>query len=213
MRWSGGRTPGRAHLRETVAAAEYRSHANDERESRFSCRDGAIINPGLVGKTLAERSVVNPNPNGLYALCGDCSPSGGGITAPAPGRYYPGPSIPLTSLCPRRCPSVQRRTHQSLSTCRRGLCSATHFMWRDCIASTSIQCAYVASTTNRDLDTVQAAGCLIHYNGAVGDSDSIDLAATPIPPFEFLGGNQNPVAGAVGQRCSGQRFPRDDSSN
>ena len=59
--------------------------------------------------------------------------------------------------------------------------------------------AYVASTTNRDVDTVQAAGCLIHYNGVVTDADSIDLAATPTTPYEFLGGNQNPVPGAVGQ--------------
>jgi hypothetical protein len=51
----------------------------------------------------------------------------------------------------------------------------------------------------RDADTVQAAQCLIHSTVA-GDSDSIDTLAGPNPPapFQFLAGNQNPVAGAVG---------------
>ena len=42
--------------------------------------------------------------------------------------------------------------------------------------------------------------CLIHDTGAAGDSDSIDSAGpTPPNPFQFLAGNQNPVAGAVGK--------------
>ena len=52
--------------------------------------------------------------------------------------------------------------------------------------------------TDRDADTVDAVKLLIHYKGAAGDSDSIDTVPSPSPPFQFVGGNANPVAGAVG---------------
>jgi hypothetical protein len=73
-----------------------------------------------------------------------------------------------------------------------------------CGANSSIKIdtsPYSSSPTGtRDGDTVAATDILIHYVSAPGDSDSIDTATTPIPlrpPFQFLGGNQNPVA--VGQ--------------
>jgi hypothetical protein len=53
-------------------------------------------------------------------------------------------------------------------------------------------------TTDRDEDTFQAASCLIHYTDADGDSDSIDSAALPSPPFQFRAGKKNPIASAVG---------------
>lgn len=53
--------------------------------------------------------------------------------------------------------------------------------------------------TNRDADTAQAASLLIHYKGAAGDTDSIDTISVPSPPFQFVAGNANPVAGAVAQ--------------
>src|SRR5207248_618330 len=52
--------------------------------------------------------------------------------------------------------------------------------------------------TDRDADTVEAVNLLIHYKGAAGNTDSIDTVPTPNPPFQFVGGNANPVAGAVG---------------
>jgi hypothetical protein len=54
---------------------------------------------------------------------------------------------------------------------------------------------YSTGGDSRNIDTVAAAGCLIHYTAA-GDSDSIDTLYTT-PPFQFVGGNQNPLANAV----------------
>jgi len=52
---------------------------------------------------------------------------------------------------------------------------------------------------NRDLDTVEAAKCMIHYNGGALDTDSVVGTPAPTLPFDFYGGSQNPVASAVGQ--------------
>jgi hypothetical protein len=52
----------------------------------------------------------------------------------------------------------------------------------------------------RDAETVAAANCLTHFSGAQGDSDSIDPANSQ-PPFQFIAGNQNPVASAVGKNA------------
>jgi hypothetical protein len=166
--------------------------------------DGAINNAGLVGQTWPNATVANPNPNGLYALCGgDCSPSGGGITAPAAGQYYPGaidatdfPAPPTQSL--PTCAAGFNPYQTAVAGCvqRPISCGVTSAINPSAINIDTT--AYAASTGTRDSDTVQAAGCFIHYNGAVGDTDSIDLTSTPTPPFEFLGGNQNPITGARG---------------
>jgi len=69
---------------------------------------------------------------------------------------------------------------------------------------------YVPNTRGRDEDTVQAAQCLIHYNGAQGDSDSMSPnTGETIPPlsppqslttpFEFVAGKQNPITTAQNQ--------------
>jgi len=64
-----------------------------------------------------------------------------------------------------------------------------------CGANSSINIDTTAYGTTRDADTVAAAECLIHYVSLAGDSDSVESG----PPFQFLGGNQNPIAGAVGK--------------
>ena len=53
--------------------------------------------------------------------------------------------------------------------------------------------AYASKTGSRNGDTVEAVDCLIHYNNAAGDTDSIDTTVSPTPPFQFLAGSQNPV--------------------
>ncbi len=149
---------------------------------------GAISNPGLVGQSWPNAT----NLKGLYAGCGDCSFSGGGITAPAPGAYYPGD------------PTYFPAPTQALPACSAGFIKPYQLAVAGCVQQ-PISCGSTALVNidvgaygpTRDLDTVDAVKCLIHYN-APGDSDSIDLTATPVPPFEFLGGNLNPVAGAVG---------------
>jgi hypothetical protein len=162
--------------------------------------DGSISNPNLVGQTWPNASGANPNLNGLYALCGgDCS--GGAISPPAPGLYYPG-AIDATDF-----PAPT----QAVPACAAGFISYQMAV-AGCVQqpiSCGVSSAINPSTINidqtpypnpggRDADTVQAAGCLIHYSvpgGLPGDADGIDRAATPTPPFEFLGGNQNPVTG------------------
>jgi len=173
---------------------------------------GAINNPGLVGQTWPNATVANANPNGLYAVCGgDCGTylsTHADLPYPnQPGVYYPG-AIDATDF-----PAPT----QALPACSLGFTIPYQLAVAGCVQR-PISCGvnsainpsaikidtniYISSTGSRDSDTVQAAGCLIHYNvsgGAPGDSDSINLTATPTPPFDFLGGNQNPVAGAVGK--------------
>lgn len=157
--------------------------------------NGSIVNPLLVGQSWPGGT----NPNGLSSLCGgDCS---GVISAPAPGQYYPG-AIDATDF-----PAPT----QALPACSAGF-NGYQLAVAGCV-SRPIGCGaatlpnalvnidivpYVPSTTSRDTDTVQAASCVIHDKGSALDADRIDTLALPSPPFQFLGGNQNPVATAVG---------------
>ncbi len=163
----------------------------------FDPATGAIVNSGLLGKSWP---LAGGNPNGLSALCGgDCSPSGGGITAPAPGQYYPGAIDASDFPAPT----------QALPACSAGWVNTYQLAVAGCVqqpivcgasSSINIDTTPYAFTNpgGRDADTVQAAECLIHYTVA-GDSDSIDTLAAPSPPFQFLAGNQNPIASAIGK--------------
>jgi hypothetical protein len=156
---------------------------------------GRITNPSLIGQEWPSTTPPNPNPYGLYAKCGDCST---GITVPPlPGAYYPGKIDAADFPAPT----------QALPTCSAGF-NSYQLVVAGCVQQ-PISCGATATInidtnfygTTRDLDTVAAAGCLIHYNvpgGVVGDSDSIDTAAA-LPPIQFLAGNENPVASAVGK--------------
>jgi hypothetical protein len=158
--------------------------------------DGSISNPTLVGQTWPNATAAN----GLYALCGgDCS--GGAISPPSPGMYYPGaidgpaPDFPTPTQVPA-CAAGFNSYQMAVAGCVQqpiscGVNSANN--------PSSINIDQTAYGPTRDADTVQAAGCLIHYNvpgGLPGDSDGIDIVTTPNPPYEFLGGKQNPVTGA-----------------
>ncbi len=149
---------------------------------------GAIFNPALVGQGWPNAT----NTNGLYALCGgDCSTV---IAAPLMGAYYPGAvaDFPVPTALPA-CSAGFTPYQLAVAGCVQQpiSCGATPNINIDTIA-------YANNTGSRDSDTVQAAECLIHYN-APGDADSIDTLVGPAPPFQFLGGIQNPVAGAKGQ--------------
>ncbi len=168
--------------------------------SIFDRTTGAITNAGLVGQ---EWPSPNPllNQNGLYAACGDCSttiPTLATTPALLPGQYYPGAIDAADFPAPA----------QALPTCSTGF-NPYQLAVAGCVQQ-PISCGatatinidvnpYVPNAAGRDADTVQAAECLIHYVSAAGDSDSIDTSAAPSPPFQFLAGNQNPVASAIGK--------------
>ena len=157
----------------------------------FDPTSGAINNATLVGKRWPNAI----NTNGIYSLCngGDCSLGNGGITPVAPGAYYPGAIDAADFPVPT----------QALPACSSGFTTPYQFAVAGCVqqpilcgANSSINIDTTSYGTTRDVDTVAAAACLIHYVTSPGDSDSIDPATTR-PPFQFLGGNQNPVASAV----------------
>jgi hypothetical protein len=161
----------------------------------FNASSGAIVTPGLLGQTWPSPPAPG-NVVGLSAACaaGDCS---GGLGSPTPGLYYPG------SVADFPAPA------ESLPSCSAGF-NSYQLAVAGCIQA-PISCgataptinidtiAYAPNTTDRNADTIQAASCLIHYNGAVGDTDSIDPTWTSGQPFQFVSGNANPVAGAVAQ--------------
>jgi hypothetical protein len=159
---------------------------------------GAIADTTMLGKSWPN---LNPggNPQGLTASCpsGDCS-GVGALGTPSPGKYYPG-SIDSTDF---PVPT------QSLPSCSAGLndyqLAVVGCVERPiaCGATPTISIdtnPYSFHTTDRDGDTVEAGKCLIHDKGAAGDSDSIDPTWSSGEPFQFLAGNANPVANAVGK--------------
>jgi hypothetical protein len=133
----------------------------------------------------------------LQARCEDCSAGGGGIPTPVAGQYYPGAieadDFPVPTAVPA-CSAGFNSYQLAVAGCvpRPIRCGPA--------AASAIDIDVNPYTTGRNADTFQAASCLIHYTGANGDSDRID-SASPIPPnpFQFLAGNQNPVAAAVGK--------------
>ena len=147
---------------------------------------GAIVNPALVGKGWPNPGPAPNNPAGLRARVA--------TGTPMPGRYYAGAVDPADFTEPT----------QSLPACSTGFtpyqlavaacvprpipCGAT--------ATINIDTSVVTGMA-RNVETLPAVECLIHYSGAAGDSDSIDAAALPSPSFPFFGGNENPVANAI----------------
>jgi hypothetical protein len=159
---------------------------------------GAIYNPALLGQSWPNTTVANPNPNGLYALCGgNCAT---GITAPAPGAYYPG-ATDAADFPPPTPPQARPACSNGFNAYQQAVAGCVQ-QPISCGANPNINIDIAAYLTDRDADTLTAAECLTHYTGA-GSADSIDNLAVPgppyQPPFQFLGGTENPVAGAVGQ--------------
>lgn len=133
----------------------------------------------------------------LTARCGDCSPGGGGIPNAAAGQYYPGAidvddfPVPTQSLPMGTAGFNDYQLAVAGCVQKPIACGAG--------ANINIDTNSYSGSPTRDADTVQAAKILIHDNGAVGDSDRIDPIAVPIPPFQFVAGNANPIASAIGQ--------------
>lgn len=148
--------------------------------------NGAIFDTTLLGQSWM-----------MSAKCDSCVGSLGTATA---GMYYPGAIDALDFPVPAQSLPIGSTGFNDYQLAVAGcvqkpiVCGA--------LASSSINVdtnIYTPTGTDRNEDTANAASLLIHYKGAVGDTDSVDTISTPSPPFQFVGGNANPVVGAVGK--------------
>jgi hypothetical protein len=153
---------------------------------------GAIVDNTIVGRDWD-----------MDAKCRDCS--GGIPTPPVPGKYYPGlidlldtQAFPVPTKSLPTCSTGFNSYQLAVAACvpQRILQPITCGVNADLKIDTNV---YVPHTTDRDADTVEATKCLIHDNGAAGDSDSIDAVSLPSPPFRYHAGNANPIAAAIAQ--------------
>jgi Putative Flp pilus-assembly TadE/G-like len=163
------------------------------------------LDPGGSGQPLFDPSggIVNNSRVGqdwpVKARCESCT---GALPSPVAGQYYPA-AIDSAATDPEKFPVPT----QSLPACTPTLTADLSQIAVAACVQQPISCGINANYkidvnpyggTTRDADTLQAMKCLIHDNGADGDSDSIDSLALPSPPFQFLAGNANPIASAVG---------------
>jgi hypothetical protein len=120
---------------------------------------------------------------------GDCTGPPGPPTA---WNYYPGDDA-TTFPHPTR----------SLPACNPPLTSNYQESIAGCI-ETPISCNGPAnidtgSDVTRNSETADAVNCLTHATANPLDADQVDVTATPSPPFQFLSGAKNPIAGASGK--------------
>jgi hypothetical protein len=156
----------------------------------FDPASGAIIDSTLLGWTSPPGKMLTLN--ALACPGGTCTAP----TSPASWQYYPGdpgnfppPPIPAPS-----CPSSLTTPYQeSIAGCIQTPIS--------CNSSANVDLGAYPNPgpgpPNRDSDTADAVNCLTHATATLNDADQVDLTA-PDPPFQFLAGAKNPVAGAAG---------------
>jgi len=140
---------------------------------------GAILDTNLLGWE------TDPGTH-LRADCTTCATS----STPNKWRYYPGDpaDFPPPNASSVVCPGCVGFTPYQLSISG---CVQTPI---SCNSTVSIG---TASYPNRDVETATAVTGMTHSNADEGDS--VDDAAAPSPPFQFLTGADNPVvlSGAV----------------
>ncbi len=160
----------------------------------FGPTNGDITNPALLGWTY-NNLAAGGKPMTPACSGGNCS--GGPLPVPTPWSYYPGADDDLSFSPP---------TH-SLPTCTPVLTTGYQESVAGCI-QTPIACNSNTASIDvnpypgtRNVDTTIAVNCLTHATTTLGDADQVDPASgtPPIPPFQFMAGAQNPVAGAVGK--------------
>ena len=155
----------------------------------FDPDTGAILTTSLLGWTY---NTPTPNkPMSLACPAGDCTPPLPGLGA---WSYYPGDDAttfphPTRSL-PSCTPALTTNYQESIAGC----------------IETPIAChgpanIDISNYPPRNSETADAVNCLTHATTTPGDGDQVDqtAAAAPSPPFKFLAGNGNPVAGAAGK--------------
>jgi hypothetical protein len=156
----------------------------------FNPGTGAITNTALLGWTY--NTPTTGTPMSLRCPGGDCTPP---LPGPAAWSYYPGDDA-TTFPHPTR----------SLPSCTPALTTNYQASIGGCVER-PISCASAANIdtspygTARNSETADAVNCLTHATNTLGDGDQVDLtaAAAPSPPFQFLTGAGNPVAGAAGK--------------
>src|ERR1700730_3438334 len=147
----------------------------------FDTTSGAITTTTLLG---------GPPPSSPVRLKLACAPpatpQGDCTTLPPPQawQYYPGD--PASFPAPTR----------ALPTCNPGLTTPYQESVAGCIqkpiACNSQVNIEISDYDARNSDTADAVNCLTH--ATAGEGDTVDLTATPSPPFQFLVGADNPVA-------------------
>jgi Putative Flp pilus-assembly TadE/G-like len=152
----------------------------------FDPGTGAITNTLLLGWTYNTLGGKPMSP--ACGLTGNCT----GPPAPAAWNYYPGDDA-TTFPHPTR----------SLPTCNPALTTNYQESIAGCI-ETPISCNRQANIdtafdVTRNTETADAVNCLTHATANPLDADQVDVTATPSPPFQFLSGAKNPIAGASGK--------------
>jgi Flp pilus assembly protein TadG len=156
----------------------------------FDPDTGAILTTSLLGWTY---NTPTPNkPMSLACPAGDCTPP---LPGPAAWSYYPGDDAktfphPTRSL-PSCTPALTTNYQESIAGCIETPIA--------CHGSANIDTSPYGPARNSE--TADAVNCLTHATNTPGDGDQVDLtaAAAPSPPFQFLAGTGNPVAGAAGK--------------
>ena len=158
----------------------------------FGPTDGDITNPALLGWTFNS---AGGKPMTPACAGGDCS--GGPLPAPTAWSYYPGADDdlsfpPPTHSIPVCTPVLTTSYQQSIAGCVQ-----TPIACNNNTVSIDVSPYPVPG---RNIDTTVAVNCLTHATANLGDADEVDTASgtPPSPPFQFLAGAQNPVAGAHG---------------
>jgi Putative Flp pilus-assembly TadE/G-like len=152
----------------------------------FSTTDGTILTTSLLGWDSAASGT------NLYST----DPVTGTPTA---WQYYPSDQTSFPAPAP-----------QTLSSCAAGL-SGVRPDYQQSVAGcvqVPIYCGGAAGTSTvnleanyptRDQETADAVNCLTHTlpNTSGGDTILVNPKITPGQPFQFFGGNNNPIPGAI----------------
>ena len=143
----------------------------------FVSATGAIQDPTLLGANL------NPRPERLVAQPPTSTPS--------QWRYYAGnqSSFPAPTQSVPTCTVTLTDYQKSVAGCVQTPISCNSMVDLDLDAA-----AYLT----RDTETRQAVNCLTHSDNDNGDS--IDNAGGPNPPFDFVAGDDNPLAPPPGTK-------------
>ena len=152
----------------------------------------AIFNPATGDIWDTTRALLGYDlttvPISMSAACTNCT----NLVPPAPAawKYYPGK--PTSFPAPT----------QSLPICSTALTTNYQMTVAGCV-QTPISCSSTVDLDNlnypnRDAETADAVNCLTH--SVNGNGDRLDLTGGPNPPFEFIAGDDNPLALPTGTK-------------
>jgi len=143
----------------------------------------------------ATSGVITANPNTLlgwsdptgifFSRCTNCT---GPPAPPNQWQYYPGDpaNFPAPTQALPACSAGFSDYQKSIAGCVETL-----------IACNSMVNIDQGTNANRDQETVDSVNCLTHSLASKGDT--VDTAIGLSPPFQFLAGDDNPVANARGK--------------